>query len=453
MVLNVRYCKKYAKYRVYKGFPVLIEFSVSNFRSIGETIKFSTVAGTSSAKRDDISSYTGNSFAERSLKSAVIFGPNASGKSSIIEALAFFQNCVASSFRKDPNKKFGIPFNKFHSKYLNGSFECEMIFVHEKQLYQYGFVLNDYTVEEEWLFLKKSKNRSQIRCVFQRAKKSKKAKTYDWYLNENILAGEKELWKKSTRPDALFLSSAAQLNSKELKHPFDWITSHLHVLMSYDRLEPNFTAKLLQEKGSKTKIKSILHSLDLKIEDFHVVEKKFELPKEASALINPELLEKIAERGKSVKSLKIFTMHRNFNDELVEFEFEEESEGTKAIIGLVGPLLDVLENGYTLIVDELNNSLHPLALRAIVSIFNDPVLNKKGAQLIFTSHETSILAKDFMHKDQVWFVERPRDLWSTLTPLSDYNVRALEAFQRAYLGGKFGALPNIKSVENGRKAG
>jgi uncharacterized protein len=122
----------------------------------------------------------------------------------------------------------------------------------------------------------------------------------------------------------------------------------------------------------------------------------------------------------------------------------EESDGTRVFFSLAGPWLEVLEEGYTLVVDELHNSLHPLALKYLVSLFHDPEVNRNGAQIIFTSHETSVISKGFMHRDQIWLVEKDDSGASNLYPLSDFSIREVDAFQRAYLSGRFGALPRVK---------
>ena len=133
----------------------------------------------------------------------------------------------------------------------------------------------------------------------------------------------------------------------------------------------------------------------------------------------------------------------------LDWNFREESDGSRVVFSLAGPWLDVLENGYTLIVDELHNSLHPLALKFLVNLFHNPQTNSGNAQLIFTSHVTSVMSKGFMHQDQVWLVEKDDMESSVLFPLSNYNVRDVSAFQKAYLDGRFGAVPKLTEFVNG----
>ena len=125
-----------------------------------------------------------------------------------------------------------------------------------------------------------------------------------------------------------------------------------------------------------------------------------------------------------------------------ELTFDEESFGTQKIFALSGPWLDTLENGYVVAVDELQGNLHPALVRFLIACFHDPLINTKGAQLIFTTHETAILSQDVFRRDQIWFCERNEKQESSLYPLTDFHPRkGVENLERAYLGGRYGAVP------------
>ena len=123
------------------------------------------------------------------------------------------------------------------------------------------------------------------------------------------------------------------------------------------------------------------------------------------------------------------------------FSLGDESMGTRNLLFLTGPVLEILDKGMVLVVDELGSSLHPLLVRRLVELFQNSRFNKKGAQLIFTSHDTSLLDQDLFRRDQIWFVEKDRDQASKLYPLSDFSPRKNEALERGYLMGRYGALP------------
>jgi AAA15 family ATPase/GTPase len=123
------------------------------------------------------------------------------------------------------------------------------------------------------------------------------------------------------------------------------------------------------------------------------------------------------------------------------FELYEESQGTQRLYALAAPVLDVLKHGRLLIIDELDSSLHPLLVRRLVRMFHQPELNPHGAQLFFTTHDSSLLDRTLFRRDQIWFTEKDNDQATRLYPLSDFSPRENEAWERGYLSGRYGAVP------------
>lgn len=143
----------------------------------------------------------------------------------------------------------------------------------------------------------------------------------------------------------------------------------------------------------------------------------------------------------------LLLVHYNDKGEPVSFSLEEESHGTQKLFSLAGPWLDALDNGYVLLIDELHDTLHPKLVSFLVNLFNSPVTNKKGAQLIFSTHETSILNQSIFRRDQVWFCEKNELSETNLYPLTDFSPRkGRENLEAAYLDGRYGALPFIKKL-------
>jgi AAA15 family ATPase/GTPase len=126
------------------------------------------------------------------------------------------------------------------------------------------------------------------------------------------------------------------------------------------------------------------------------------------------------------------------------FNFEDESEGTRKLFALAAPLFDILRNGYILFVDELDRSLHALLVKELVGMFQDPEINTGGAQLVFTTHDTSLFSAEILRRDQFWFTDKDQDQASTLYPLTDFSPRRNQALERGYLSGSFGAVPILK---------
>ena len=147
-----------------------------------------------------------------------------------------------------------------------------------------------------------------------------------------------------------------------------------------------------------------------------------------------------------LKQVKIKFVHSTESGETFSLKADEESDGTQRIFEIAGIWQKVLEKGYVLLVDELNDSLHPTLLRHLVSLFNSAKYNPNHAQLIFTTHDTSVLDKDLLRRDQVWFIEKDKNQNSALYPLSDFKPRKSEALQKNYLQGRYGALPYISQL-------
>ena len=279
-----------------------------------------------------------------------------------------------------------------------------------------------------------------MRELFQREYNSESGE-YAWEINETLVKGERETWKAATRDNALFLSTAILLNSKSLRDPFHWISQCIRHIRFPERLSEKFTAKNCLEESYKNQIIEFLRSADLGVDDIAVKEEEMSLP-EMEKVFTEDILKQI----KMNKQYEISMIHLDSTGKQVILDLKEESAGTNVIFSLAGPFLDVLSRGCTLIVDELNSSLHPLALRHLVELFNRPETNKFGAQLIFTTHDATILAGGIINRDQIWLIERSKRGESHLYPLSDFSVREGAAFERSYLSGKFGALPKIRDL-------
>lgn len=419
---------------------MLIEMSVSNFRSFRETQTFSLVKG----KGDELqatntfSVIAANEF--QLLRSAAIYGPNASGKSNFLLALEIMQRVVVESATRlqRGDKLPVIPF-RLSPEARQAPSEFEVIFIVDGVRYQYGFSATPERIHEEWL-LTYPKGRAQR--WFSRLW-NEKNKCYDWGLG-NTLTGEKQLWQKSTRDNALFLSTAVQLNSEQLQPIYDWFKNTLR-LVNVGGWGPGFSASLC-ENQEKFRIMDFLRAADIHIDDILIEAIPFDpnaLPKEM-----PEPLRAaIAGDMQDKRILDIKTVHKDSHDKAVIFDFEEESDGTQKLFSFAGPWIDTLANGYVLFIDELHDNLHPRLVQFLVELFHSNETNPKNAQLIFTTHETSILNQEVFRRDQIWFCEKDQEQTTVLYPLTDFSPRkGRENLELAYLSGRYGALPFIRPL-------
>ncbi|MCK5384117.1 MAG: ATP-binding protein [Alphaproteobacteria bacterium] len=427
---------------------MLVSFTVKNYRSFAESQTLSLVSGAGAKNNERFSFATSNTLAPNLLRSACVFGANASGKSSLVKAIDFFKNFVISSAKStQEGEEIKAEPNLLVGDFKNQPSEFEVVFIHKESLYQYGFSVDKNRVWEEWLFSRPNAPKSRTRELFHR-KFNQDNNQYKWEINNTYIKGKKEIWKQATRGNALFLSQAVQLNAEDLKAPFEWIQRHFHTIESPDHLSYGFTTKQCVEKGWKNRVLKLLQSVDIKICDLEIETKEVDLsdlPDEMPQHIKDALKMK----NEKITAFNISSLHKNSEGDLVSLDINDESDGTNALFKLAGPLFDMLDDGDTLIVDELHNSLHPLALKALINLFHNPEINKNNAQLIFTSHETSIMAKDFIHKDQIWLAENNNDEGTQLIPLSDFDVRDVNNFQKAYLDGRYGGIPKIRGFING----
>lgn len=417
---------------------MLIEFSVANFRSFLERQTFSMVAGSEKDHGTRHSFEVKDKAVSRLLRSAAVYGPNAAGKSNLVLAMGVFWTFVLNSAKQtqEGEKIDAFPFKLIKKSTLEPS-EFEAVFIKNGTRYQYGFSIDENRVWEEWLYAVPSRGR--IQRWFERTY-NKDKDNYDWYINPS-LKGKRQVWKESTRDNALFLSSAVQLKSESLREPFNWFQEEFGVISSTEKFSVSPTAKKCQHEESKEKVLSFLKCADLGISDIVVREREV-----TSEQLPDDLPEELIKQALSQKHLEVLSKHKDEDGDDVIFPFTDESDGTNVLFSLAFPFLYVLEGGGVLVVDELHNSLHPHMLRFLVGLFQDPDSNPNKAQLIFTTHDTSLMSGDFMKRDQFWLAEKDKRQATKLVPLLEFKPRKGEALERGYLGGRYGALPKIKEL-------
>jgi AAA15 family ATPase/GTPase len=314
--------------------------------------------------------------------------------------------------------------------------EFEALFIQDGIRYQYGFTVNSERVTGEWLF---AYPEGRAQKWFERNFDPETQKDI-WYFGPKF-TGHRKVWQEATRSNALFLSTAIQLNNEQLKPAFNWFDHKLVVLAQGTSINHGFSTNECEEEKKKKKILKFMNAADLSITDIFLEKKDFsmdDLPPDMPQSIKEE----IAKDLKGEKLTRLFFMHPSSNNgEDVPLEFNEESAGTQKLFVLAGPWLDVLNNGFVLFVDELDTSLHPHLVRFLLNLFHNPETNRHNAQLVFTTHDTTVLDQTLMRRDQVWFVAKDDENATSLYPLSDYKPRKGEALQKGYLYGRYGALP------------
>ncbi|MDD9864102.1 MAG: ATP-binding protein [Gammaproteobacteria bacterium] len=423
---------------------MLIEFRVANFKSIQERQVLSLRA---SKGRELTDSHTfgvplvAGGPDMKLLRSAALYGANAAGKSNFLQAMRAMQAIVSGSalekrrgdplpvapFRLDPGAR-DAP-SEFEAAFFSGGVR-----------YQYGFAATTERIVEEWLF---AYPRNRAQRWFRRAWAPAQS-GYEWELGA-FLSGEKALWQKATRDNALFLSTAVQLNSRQLQPVYDWFAKTLH-LANVSGWSPIFSAELCGTER-KRKVLDFLKTADLDIHELRVRKEPFD-PKSLPDDMPASVKQMISKEMENEEIYTIQTVHRDAEGKEQNFGFDEESDGTQKMFSFAGPWIDSLQKGYVLFVDELHDNLHPQLARFLVQRFHGRETNPGNAQLLFTAHETSILSQDLMRRDQIWFCEKDRRHATRLYPLTDFHPRkGRENLELAYRSGRYGALPYIREAQ------
>lgn len=409
---------------------MLLEFRIRNYRSIRDEIVVSFVASKDKKLADTHLASTGIKSLPQVLRSAVVYGPNASGKSTLLQALFFMRAVVAESATiMQPGQTFNVQPFRLDTEYAKQPTEFEITFLLDGVRHQYGFRLTPERIVDEWLLVYRAAKPQQW---FSRSFDEKtQSSVYEFSTH---LTGPRKLWQETTRPNALFLSTAAQLNSELLGPIFRWLVEQPVYLGAGLSPLPDSTTELLQTDVGKRAVRDFLTSADISISDVVSVSRP---GFQQHIMIGPEGPKfSREERDLLMPQFVHKTEHGS-----ASFELHEESQGTQRLYALAAPVLDVLKNGRLLIVDELDSSLHPLLVRRLVNMFHNPELNSHGAQLLFSTHDTSLLDRTVFRRDQIWFTEKDRDQATRLYPLSDFGPRETEAWEKGYLIGRYGAVP------------
>lgn len=412
---------------------MLVEFRVKNFRSLRDEQVLSLVASKDKSLRDTHTQDTGIPAVPFLLRSVAIYGANASGKSNLIKALQYMRGVVIESATLiKPGQTYKVQPFRLDADSASHPTEFETTFILDGIRHQYGFAMTQTRIVSEHLLVYKA---FKPQRWFERQYDVKQDK--DVYEFGPALKGPKHTWENATRPNSLFLSMAAQLNSEALRSIFDWFANHLVIFNEANQLAPQFSIMALKNDVMRKEICEFLSSADISIADIDVVTRKVA----GQAMRFDFAAGKTEVHPEEIEEHSLRFHHATENGKAI-FEFEDESNGTRNLLALSGPVLDILRKGLTLLIDELDTSLHTLLVRELVGMFHRPEVNTGGAQLIFTTHDTSLLdAPDLFRRDQVWLVEKDRDQASSLAALSDFSPRKNEAIERGYLLGRYGGVP------------
>ena len=416
---------------------MLLQFYFSNYRSFeGEGILDMRASGS-----NELSLHIRNTLNEKVLPVTAIYGANASGKSSVFEAFKFMAFCVLESLsfsdenKKNPYKLKVDSFKFSESREKPSEFEINYIDQKGKKelYYNYGFKIDNSGILEEYLAYNTKtgvKRNEDYTYIFKRERNQK------LHLNSSIEKFRENL-EISLKDKTLLVSLGAKLNIDEFIRVRTWFINTEVINFSNSLygafLENILPSNIIESKEVRENLVSFINSFDDSIIDIEV-----------------EKISAIDENDDD--NYRVFTVHKSDNEtSTARISMNEESSGTKKMFSLYQTLLDALENGGVFFADELDIKLHPLLMRNILLTFTDKEKNPNNAQLIFTTHNTIYMDMDLLRRDEIWFVEKCNGV-SSLYSLDDITnekgekVRKDSNYEKHYLLGNYGAIPNLKNL-------
>ena len=412
---------------------MLIEFSVENFMSIRDKVTLSLLAGKENENMENVILNDKNNV----LKSIAIYGANASGKSNIFKALTAAIILIRTSNNRQVNDKLLniVPF-KFDEKSKAKPSKFQFIFEVNGTRYVYGFSADINQVYDEYLYQYLT---AKPTTIFERTGVN----------NYEFKKDVSELLKlsKTNTSNKLFLATATAWNYERTKEAYMWFANNIDTFTSNADFQNQ--AFDMFENDSNGELKkftlNLLKEAEINIDNYEI--QKEDISAEKLALMFPsEMVRNILAHGNAnYKGVgrNVFTNH-NVNNTSYSLNMAEESLGTQNIFFLSPLLMDTLSKGKTIVIDEIERSLHTSLVRYIIELFHNPEINKNNAQLIFNTHDTNLLSLDIFRRDQIYFVEKDFSNATTdLYSLDEFSVRKSENIEKGYLQGRYGAIPAI----------
>lgn len=440
---------------------MLIQVNVQNFKSFNELNSLNLIASNKLRKQKE-RLYESDTISL--LKSTVIYGSNASGKSNFVEVLRFMKKCVMN--QEIPIESYNwYCRNHEDNKEKISSFSVQLLL--NEDCYEYGFdaILNTQTIKDEWIV---DLNKKKI--LYQRNNDEKP-------LNGLNLGREDRMRMEIYLDDFLHNDKSLFLTEMNRNKSFDkdselsvyhriynWFVKDLNVVLP-DMPLTKFS--YYYDESTLSNIKKIVRSFDTGIEDIEIKNMSEEQLQNKIGIslykdVINELKKNVQKQGQelnlSMRSKKEFfniTMNDNYDLEIktlcfkhgqsmLDFEFCEESDGTKRVFDFLDILLNKNQNS-VYVIDEMERSLHPNLFNRFIELLNE-YQKQSNIQVIFTTHESSIMKQDLFRRDQIWFIERNKDNDSRIYSLDTFNERFDKKISKAYLDGRYGAIPQFKSL-------
>jgi hypothetical protein len=391
---------------------VLVGFSVGNFRSFRGPQYCSFVASFDDAHEATHCVATDVKALPRLTRTAALFGANASGKSNLFMALRTMRHLVLHSTSLSDHE-FADAYTPFR---LSGSEGQPTLFGIDLLLhgvrYHYTFAYDAQHIVSESLHVRHSRKSQRW---FGRQRDHAGAES--WSAFSPSMHGPRDVWRKATHAKALFLTAAGRRQAQQLQDILHWF-EHECTVLSGDADTCTLTTRL-SDPAHKTRLVGIFHAIDIQIDDVRI----------SHSASNPSLE----------------FLHRSRGTAPVWLEFAHEAAGIRRLVYLLGPLLDAIDKGTFIAIDEINRSLHPLIVRFLLQMVHDPRVSRRTAQLMMSTHNTWLMDLDILRRDEIWLMELDEHRASRLSSLLQQSPRKHEKVAKNYLRGAFGAIPLVSA--------
>lgn len=443
---------------------MLIRFLVSNFLSFKEEVEFSLVPGKPRKHPHHvIKGEQWNSI--NVLKSGVIYGANASGKTNLVKAMSFAQNLILEGTK--PKRLIPATPFKLDKEFVNKQSSFTFEFKRKGIFYNYGFKLDSQRIYSEWLY---EITKSSQKMLFERITNDTDETVVN--LGSTIVKKmeDKEFMyfvAKGTRANQLYLTETINRGSKHFEDAFSWFAHVLIIIFPTSRylgLETNIASSEALRKS----LCELLQMFDTGISGVKLIDIDFESglyeipnevkqkfyetlqPKDMAILVEETSGKRflvVKNEENSIKTFKLVTWHKiKDTDEHVYFEINEESDGTQRLFDIIPALLILRNADRVFVIDELDRSIHPsICYKILDSFFKKPI---RESQLIVTTHETNILDLELIRRDEIWFVEKNEHEASSVYSLEEFAPRYDKDIRKGYLHGRFGAIPVMGNVSD-----
>ena len=405
---------------------MLVQYAVRNFKSIKDEIIINFTADKKSRKNNWVTMQE----SQELYKAIGLIGPNASGKTNIVESIVFAFRFILGTISRRESAKINIERFGFDESHRVKPATFEFIFYQDHIKYVYGFSVNEKEVLEEYLMGYFS---AKAKTLFER-----NGQNFEFKGNDAKL--QKEIAQKTNR-NRLYMPVAAEWGYAPIKIAYEWFGFISRQYLDFNVI--SMIEEIAKDKIRKSVLIKELQNADFNIKDIYIKKKK--MSKEDYGIIQRLLSEVVNEMGEisiPESSATIHVVHENAEGQTFDIPLDEDSAGTETIVQNIAELLYISADGGLMIEDELGKAYHTKLTQHFLAMVKSPDINNGGAQLLFTSHDTKVL--NLMNPDQIYLVDKDESGSTIVKLLSDYIIRENDNIELGYLKGRYGSVPYMK---------